>query len=66
VRAYNQKGNSSYTPYVQVTVAQSSPAPAAPSDFAASDGGNGRAFLTWTDNSSNEDRFRHRASAELC
>ena len=57
VRAYNQRGNSSYTPRVQITVTAASQVPVAPTGLVVQDGGGGNAHLTWTDVSTNETGF---------
>lgn len=57
LRAYNTKGNSSYTPRVEVTVSQASLTPAMPRNLAVVDAGGGKARLTWNDMSNNETGF---------
>jgi len=58
VRAMNAYGASPFTPWTTATVASASPtAPAAPTGTMASDIGNRRALVSWTDNSDNETGF---------
>jgi hypothetical protein len=57
LRAYNQRGNSSYSPRVEITVPALSQIPAAPTNLAVTDAGGGIARVTWTDNASNETGF---------
>lgn len=57
VRAYNAAGYSDWTPWTQVTIAET--VPDAPSDVTASDEGNQNTVrITWGDNSFNEQEFR--------
>src|SRR5262245_11719895 len=66
VRAINALGASGYTDWVIASVSGTGggtqpPAgmpPAAPSGLSVSDAGDGRAMLSWTDNSDNETEFR--------
>jgi len=57
LRAYNTRGNSSYTPKAEIVVSAQALAPAAPTGFSVIDDGQGRAKLIWTDNSNNESGF---------
>ena len=56
LRAYSARGNSSYTPKVEVTVAVSQ-TPSAPTGLTVADDGGGVARLLWTDTSNNETNF---------
>jgi hypothetical protein len=63
VRATGAAGSSAYTSWVIVSVGSGTTTPAAtpptsPSGVSASDIGSGRAMVTWTDTSSNEDGFQ--------
>jgi hypothetical protein len=57
IRAYNAKGNSSYTPYAFISILATPSVPTAPSELILSDQGDGTARLVWTDLSNNEDGF---------
>lgn len=60
VRAFNARGNSSWSNFAEVTIASpvtADPAPAAPSGLSLSSPGPGMVSMTWVDRSSNETRF---------
>jgi predicted phage tail protein len=61
VRAYNGAGNSAYTSALGVgTPGLPSPPPAAPTNVAASNKGDGSAVVAWVDSSTNETKFEVR------
>jgi YD repeat-containing protein len=64
VRAYNGVGNSNYGNTVSATTSACPTLPAAPSNLVAADGGSGTIYLTWTDNSNNEDGFKIEQSSD--
>ncbi|MBN1673679.1 MAG: fibronectin type III domain-containing protein, partial [Kiritimatiellae bacterium] len=58
IKAYNAAGNSPYSAIADATTPAAAQPPAAPSDLAATAGSSTRIDLTWSDNSSDETRFK--------